>query len=100
MSSPDAGFPETQILAIASHVRFVLFRNSHANETLMEITGRLRVSLMPLHCKSQPPLTLNSYVGNTMAVFVMQAMGCEVSAINTVQFSMHAACLPLVHALL
>ncbi|KAH0292232.1 Ribokinase-like protein, partial [Aureobasidium sp. EXF-3399] len=29
------------------------------------------------------------YVGNTMATFVMQALGCEVSAINTVQFSNH-----------
>jgi hypothetical protein len=29
----------------------------------------------------------HSYVGNTMATFVMQALGCEVSAINTVQFS-------------
>ncbi|MCJ1463764.1 putative pyridoxal kinase [Pseudocyphellaria aurata] len=28
------------------------------------------------------------YVGNTMAAFVMQVMGCEVAALNTVQFSM------------
>jgi hypothetical protein len=27
------------------------------------------------------------YVGNTMATFVMQAMGMEVAAINTVNFS-------------
>jgi pyridoxine kinase len=27
------------------------------------------------------------YVGNTMATFVMQTLGCEVAAINTVQFS-------------
>ena len=27
------------------------------------------------------------YVGNTMAVFVMQSMGCEVAALNTVHFS-------------
>ena len=61
----------------------------------MQITGRPRVSLTPLRCKPQPLLTLTSYVGNTMAAFVMQAMGCEVSAINTVQFSMHATYLPL-----
>ncbi|MCJ1331502.1 putative pyridoxal kinase [Thelotrema lepadinum] len=29
------------------------------------------------------------YVGNTMATFVMQALGCEVSALNTVHFSNH-----------
>lgn len=29
----------------------------------------------------------DSYVGNTMATFVMQALGCEVAAINTVNFS-------------
>ena len=27
------------------------------------------------------------YVGNTMATFVMQSMGCEVAALNTVHFS-------------
>jgi len=30
------------------------------------------------------------YVGNTMATFVMQSLGCEVAALNTVQFSNHA----------
>jgi hypothetical protein len=29
----------------------------------------------------------NRYVGNTMATFVMQTLGCDVGAINTVQFS-------------
>ncbi|EHY61004.1 Pyridoxal kinase [Exophiala dermatitidis] len=29
------------------------------------------------------------YVGNTMATFVMQTLGCDVGAINTVQFSNH-----------
>lgn len=28
-----------------------------------------------------------SYVGNTMATFVMQSLGCEVAAIDTVHFS-------------
>jgi pyridoxine kinase len=30
-----------------------------------------------------------SYVGNKMATFVMQALGCDVSALNTVHFSMN-----------
>ncbi|KAK4695902.1 pyridoxine kinase, partial [Lecanoromycetidae sp. Uapishka_2] len=29
------------------------------------------------------------YVGNTMAAFVMQSLGCDVAALNTVQFSNH-----------
>ncbi|KAL1956857.1 hypothetical protein VTO42DRAFT_6705 [Malbranchea cinnamomea] len=29
------------------------------------------------------------YVGNTMATFVMQSLGCEVAALNTVHFSNH-----------
>lgn len=29
-----------------------------------------------------------SYVGNKMATFVMQSLGCDVSAINTVHYSM------------
>ena len=32
-------------------------------------------------------LNLSSHVGNTMATFVMQALGCEVSALNTVHYS-------------
>lgn len=32
-----------------------------------------------------------SYVGNKMASFVMQALGCDVCAINTVNFSNHTA---------
>ncbi|KAF2096601.1 pyridoxine kinase [Rhizodiscina lignyota] len=30
------------------------------------------------------------YVGNTMASFIMQSLGCEVTAINTVQYSNHS----------
>lgn len=29
----------------------------------------------------------NRYVGNTMATFVMQSLGCDVAALNTVHFS-------------
>lgn len=32
-----------------------------------------------------------SYVGNKMATFVMQSLGCDVSAINTVHYSKHAS---------
>ena len=31
------------------------------------------------------------YVGNTMAAFVMQSLGCDVAALNTVHFSMGAS---------
>jgi pyridoxal/pyridoxine/pyridoxamine kinase len=30
---------------------------------------------------------VHSYVGNTMATFVMQSLGCEVCAMNTVNYS-------------
>ena len=33
-------------------------------------------------------LTDYRYVGNKMAAFVMQSMGCDVATLNTVQFSM------------
>ena len=32
-------------------------------------------------------LTRYSYVGNTMAALVMQTLGCDVAALNTVHFS-------------
>ncbi|KAG0650967.1 pyridoxal kinase [Hyphodiscus hymeniophilus] len=34
-------------------------------------------------------VAMGRYVGNTMAGFVMQSLGCEVAALNTVQFSNH-----------
>lgn len=37
---------------------------------------------------------VDSYVGNTMATFVMQTLGCEVAAINTVHFSTHFPSFP------
>lgn len=39
----------------------------------------------------QHPTEHTSYVGNKMATCVMQAMGCDVSAINTVHYSNHTA---------
>ncbi|KAI9784173.1 MAG: putative pyridoxal kinase [Geoglossum umbratile] len=73
--------PETRVLAIASHVGAVtpasqtntsgILRDAQANEALF--CGQV----------------VYGYVGNTMAVFVMQALGCEVAALNTVQYSNH-----------
>lgn len=34
------------------------------------------------------------HVGNSMAVFVMQALGCEVAALNTVHYSMQSPSKP------
>ena len=56
--------------------------------------GCLRVSAPPppqLHPQSAGPkqsLKEYRYVGNKMAAFVMQTMGCDVATLNTVQFSM------------
>ncbi|GAB7364422.1 hypothetical protein MBLNU230_g4963t1 [Neophaeotheca triangularis] len=36
-----------------------------------------------------PKIGDDDYVGNTMATFVMQSLGCEVSAIHTVNYSNH-----------
>ena len=55
----------------------------------LEIQGRVRVS------DAGPPRShlrkrlkiLDRYVGNTMAALVMQSLGCDVAALNTVQFS-------------
>ena len=51
--------------------------------------GRLRVSRGCSRRKRGHgrSLTLRRHVGNTMASFVMQYLGCEVSGLNTVQFS-------------
>lgn len=37
------------------------------------------------------------HVGNTMAVFVMQTLGCDVAALNTVHFSTHSTFLITAH---
>jgi pyridoxal/pyridoxine/pyridoxamine kinase len=37
-------------------------------------------------------LSVSRYVGNKMATFVMQSMGCDVSAINTVNYSTIRTC--------
>ncbi len=45
----------------------------------------------PLLRQTAKCLTAYRYVGNTMAAFVMQSLGCDVAALNTVQFSMGAS---------
>ena len=54
--------------------------------------GCLWVSLprTPIDHLARPTQSLTGYryVGNKMAAFVMQTMGCDVAVINTVQFSM------------
>lgn len=40
-------------------------------------------------------LTEYRYVGNKMAAFVMQTLGCDVAALNTVQFSMQTQTIDL-----
>ena len=54
--------------------------------------GCLWVSLptAPIDHLARPTQSLTGYryVGNKMAAFVMQTMGCDVAAVNTVQFSM------------
>ncbi|KAJ4982794.1 pyridoxal kinase, partial [Stagonosporopsis vannaccii] len=45
----------------------------------------------PKRALQHPTECLCSYVGNKMATCVLQAMGCDVSAINTVHYSNHTA---------
>ncbi|KAF2705333.1 Ribokinase-like protein [Pleomassaria siparia CBS 279.74] len=52
-----------------------------ASDTLIPETRVLAIASHVVH----------GYVGNKMATFVMQSMGCDVSAINTVHYSNHTA---------
>lgn len=62
--------PETKVLAIASHVcpppPQPYYTHTHTHYQVVY-----------------------GYVGNTMAAFVMQSLGCDVAALNTVHFSNH-----------
>ncbi|KAJ5688588.1 Phosphomethylpyrimidine kinase type-1 [Penicillium macrosclerotiorum] len=74
----DSLVPETRVLAVASQVvyGYVIagaFVWSHA------MTCKLTLSF---------PRSL-SHVGNSMATFTMQSLGCDVAALNTVHFSNH-----------
>ena len=52
------------------------------------ILGCLRVGLVSeLHEEGSLVDQQPSYVGNKIAVFVLQSLGCDVAALNTVQFS-------------
>ena len=108
----DPLVPETKVLAIASHVGTVDACTSSNGLTLnvaRSSTGMLAcvissLQIPPSHgvntphvvedpssCRghSSDQLFLARHVGNTMAAFVMQSLGCDVSALNTVQFSKH-----------
>ncbi|KAH7564208.1 hypothetical protein BM1_01255 [Bipolaris maydis] len=52
-----------------------------ASDTLIPHTRVLAIASHVVH----------GYVGNKMATFVMQSLGCDVSAINTVHYSNHTA---------
>ncbi|KAJ8129691.1 hypothetical protein O1611_g3939 [Lasiodiplodia mahajangana] len=58
--NPEPPVPETSVLAVASHVG-KLYSSAH----------------------------VDPHVGNKIAVFVLQSLGCDVAALNTVQFSNH-----------
>ena len=47
----------------------------------------MQLENFPLRKQSRLNRASTRYVGNTMATFVMQSLGCEVAALNTVQFS-------------
>ena len=52
--------------------------------------GVLRVSLVVyeiFETASADLINITRFVGNTMATFVMQSLGCEVAGINTVHYS-------------
>lgn len=51
--------------------------------------GKLCLPARPDGVQSAPKLTeaRRRYVGNKIAVFTMQSLGCDVAALNTVQFS-------------
>ena len=81
--------PETSVLAIASHVGIPHIKNLKAALTDHSLQGRLWVS-RPIARQSEVSIRLRlrvRYVGNTMATFVMQSLGCDVAALNTVHFS-------------
>lgn len=66
---------------------------------LTRVQGRLWVSLTG--CSTSicdhvgRHLTIRRNVGNTMAAFVMQSLGCDVAALNTVQYSAWHRVFPL-----
>jgi pyridoxine kinase len=89
----DSLVPETRVLAVASHVSYTP-NTSYVDQIINISPGCLWVCYLCL-CgviqSSDDNLQtdiFSSHVGNTMATFVMQSLGCEVAALNTVNFSM------------
>ncbi|KAK7923117.1 pyridoxal kinase [Apiospora marii] len=64
--------PETSVLAVASHSLSAAIPTCARPRTWLLLTDYL-----------------HSNVGNKIAVFVLQSLGCDVAALNTVQFSNH-----------
>jgi len=48
--------------------------------------GELSIAMIP-RLRATALLIVIRYVGNTMATFVLQSLGCDVAALNTVHFS-------------
>ena len=90
--STEPARPETRVLAIASHVGCQRPFMPAVRMADTSYQGCLWVSLpiAPIDHLARPiqSMTGYRYVGNKMAAFVMQTMGCDVAAINTVHFSM------------
>jgi pyridoxine kinase len=84
----DTLVPDTRVLAIASHVRFTRIRQIKG----LHLTCDRSSTGEPFSiCDIALTEFGLRYVGNKMATFVMQTMGCDVSAINTVHYSKHAS---------
>ena len=74
---------ETKVLAIASHVSTTKMQKAKLTMIWRSFMGKS----IPKSRFPAPDTNLDSYVGNTMVTFVMQSLGCEVSALHTVHFS-------------
>lgn len=97
--------PETKVLAVASHVcatiPVVTVEQLCFDQLIPDLSRSLMGWLRPMdaddadddgmvrarHLLIRILWWAHRFVGNTMATFVMQSLGCDVSAINTVHFS-------------
>jgi hypothetical protein len=83
--------PETRVLAIASHVRLI---GAQLYSCMQLMSHRWSMGKLVTHEWSCLTDLCMRYVGNKMAAFVMQSLGCDVSAINTVHYSKHDSSRP------
>ncbi|KAK4550329.1 hypothetical protein LTR36_003296 [Oleoguttula mirabilis] len=60
-------------------------------ETHAEGSTNAEIEVPETHVLAIASHVTSGYVGNTMATFCMQSLGCEVSAIHTVNYSNHVA---------